>query len=259
MIKNTLGSTGIYVSKIGLGTVKFGRNQQIKYPHHFELPTDQEILNLLASAKELGINLLDTAPAYGTSEERLGKLLTNRDAWIICTKVGEEFSDGNSYFNYSTQAVKSSIERSLKRLRTDFLDLVLIHSDGNDKQIIEETDIFSTLAQLKTKGLIRSFGMSTKTIEGGKLTLDQADVVMVTYNPIHAEEKPVIEYAHQHAKGVLIKKALASGHLNKIPGNNPVKSCMEFIFNEAGVSSVIIGTLNTKHLEQSVHSIPSLS
>jgi aryl-alcohol dehydrogenase-like predicted oxidoreductase len=254
MIKNSLGKTGLYVSQIGLGTVKFGRNQKINYPEHFELPTDQTISNLLARAKELGINLLDTAPAYGASEERLGKLLTHRDAWIICTKVGEEFSEGASHFNFSTESVVSSIERSLKRLRTDYLDLVLVHSDGNDKKIIEETDIFATLLELKTKGLIRAFGMSTKTIEGGKLTVDLADTVMVTYNPIHTEEISVIEYAHQHTKGVLIKKALASGHLNKIPGEDPVKSCMDFIFKQAGVSSVIVGTLNTHHLEQVAHS-----
>lgn len=254
MIKNPLGNTGLYVSQIGLGTVKFGRNQKINYPHPFELPTDREISNLLANAKEVGINLLDTAPAYGTSEERLGKLLTHRDTWIICTKVGEEFSEGTSHFNFSTASVISSIERSLKRLRTDYLDLVLVHSDGNDKKIIEETPIFATLAELKAKGFIRSFGMSTKTIEGGTLTVELADIVMMTYNPIHTAEKSVIAYAHQHGKGVLIKKALASGHLNKIPSENPIKYCTDFIYKQAGVSSIIIGTLNNHHLEQVVNS-----
>jgi len=255
MIKNSLGNTGLSVSQIGLGTVKFGRNQKINYPQHFALPTDKEIVNLLGKSKELGINLLDTAPAYGTSEERLGKLLIGRESWIICTKVGEDFNEGVSHFNFSTASVRSSIERSLKRLCTDYLDLVLVHSDGNDKKIIEETDIFTTLADLKTKGLIRSFGMSTKTIEGGKLSVDLADVVMVTYNPIHTEEQSVIEYAHHHGKGVLIKKALASGHLHKIPNQNPVKSCMDFIFKQAGVHSVIVGTLNTHHLTQVVESL----
>lgn len=255
MMKKPLGNTGLSVSQIGLGTVKFGRNQKINYPQHFELPSDKAILNLLSKTKELGINLLDTAPAYGTSEERLGTLLTDREAWIICTKVGEEFNEGVSSFNFSAESVLSSIERSLKRLRTDYLDLVLVHSDGNDKKIIDETDIFATLGELKTKGLIRSFGMSTKTVEGGKLSVDLADTVMVTYNPIHTEEQSVIEYAHQHGKGVLIKKALASGHLNNIPSENPVKYCMDFIFKQAGVNSVIIGTLNTHHLEQIVESL----
>jgi aryl-alcohol dehydrogenase-like predicted oxidoreductase len=252
MIKNSLGNTGLSVSQIGLGTVKFGRNQKINYPTHFELPTDQEIINLLALAKDSGINLLDTAPAYSTSEERLGKLLTQRDTWIICTKVGEEFNEGMSHYDFSSPSILSSIERSLMRLGTDYLDLVLVHSNGQDKKIIEETECFATLQKLKTKGLIRAFGMSTKTIEGGKLTVDLADTVMVTYNPIHTEEKSVIDYARQHGKGVLIKKALASGHLSKIPGENTVKACMDFILKEKGISSTIVGTLSPEHLKQIV-------
>ena len=59
---------------LGLGTVKFGRNQKIKYPT-FELPSDQAVCQLLDDAQNYGINLLDTAPAYGIAEERLGQLL----------------------------------------------------------------------------------------------------------------------------------------------------------------------------------------
>ena len=80
----TLGSTGMSLSPLGLGTVKFGRNQGVKYPSHFDLPSDQQIRNLLAQAQDLGINLLDTAPAYGISEERLGPLLAGQRAdWLI--------------------------------------------------------------------------------------------------------------------------------------------------------------------------------
>jgi len=76
------------VSPLGLGTVKFGRNQQVKYPTAFELPDDKQVLNILALARDLGINLLDTAPAYGLSQQRLGKLLSGRQDWIIVSKVG---------------------------------------------------------------------------------------------------------------------------------------------------------------------------
>ncbi len=230
------------LSRIGLGTVKFGRNQGVKYPTEFELPSDKVILELLQTAKELGINLLDTAPAYGTSEERLGKLLKDRDSWIICTKAGEEFENGKSYYDFSAKSITKSIERSLQRLKTNYLDIVLVHSNGEDKKIIEEDRVFETLEKLKQKGDIRSFGMSTKTVEGGKLTVDQADVVMVTYNPTYTEEKSVIEYAKQKNKKVFIKKALASGH------EQDIQKAMQFIFNVAGVTSVILGTLSPAHL-----------
>jgi aryl-alcohol dehydrogenase-like predicted oxidoreductase len=115
----TLGTTGIEVSALGLGTVKFGRNTGVKYPTTFDLPSDDSIRKLLAQARELGINMIDTAPAYGSSEERLGQLLTNRPDWILVTKVGEEFNGTNSTFDFSAQHTRFSIERSLKRLHTE--------------------------------------------------------------------------------------------------------------------------------------------
>lgn len=251
--QNALAATGMTVSPIGLGTVKFGRNEQVNYPEKFALPDDQQILELLSVATELGINLLDTAPAYGNSEERLGTLLKNQRAkWILSTKVGEDFIAGKSSFDFTPQAVQQSVERSLKRLQTDYLDIVLIHSNGEDVKIIEENAIFATLAELKQAGKIRSYGMSTKTVAGGLLALQHSDIVMVTHNPTYADEQSVIAYAHANNKGVFIKKALASGHLQKIAGAEPVLEALQFIFREPGVSSVILGTLNPAHLRYNV-------
>jgi aryl-alcohol dehydrogenase-like predicted oxidoreductase len=84
-----LGSTGIKVSPLGLGTVKIGRDQQVKYPTGFTIPDDKAVVELLELAWDLGINTLDTAPAYGNSEERLGQLLPNKHDWVIVGKVGE--------------------------------------------------------------------------------------------------------------------------------------------------------------------------
>jgi aryl-alcohol dehydrogenase-like predicted oxidoreductase len=252
MQKILLGQTNLSVSRLGLGTVKFGRNTAVKYPEQFALPTDALISELLDMAQGLGINLLDTAPAYGVSESRLGKLLTNRDQWIISTKVGEEFVDEKSSFLFSKKHIIFSIERSLERLQTDYLDLVLVHSNGADKQIIEEEQVFATLESLKKAGKIRAFGMSTKTVAGGKLAVDLADVVMVTYNPLECVDAATIAYAHANNKGVLIKKALASGHLAPTAQPTAVANAYEFIFKEPGVSSIILGTINLEHLTNNV-------
>lgn len=252
MIYQSISNTGIEVSLIGLGTVKLGRNEKVHYPSAFDLPTDTQVEGLLDCAKHLGINLIDTAPAYGSSEERLGKLLSDRQHWIISTKVGETFHHGESHYDFSAKATRLSVEQSLKRLRTDYLDIVLVHSNGDDLDIIQNTPVFETLATLKTEGHLRAFGMSSKTVEGGKCAVDQSDLVMVTYHPGYREEKPVIAYAHQKNKGVFIKKALASGHLNKISGDNPVQFTMDFILKQPGISSIVIGTLNPTHLEYNV-------
>ncbi len=253
MKNTTLGNTGIEVSQLGLGTVKFGRNQGVKYPNSFELPEDKDIVDMLKHAQHLGINLLDTAPAYGSSEERLGKLLGNtRHDWVLTTKVGEEFEQGESHYDFTPEHTRMSIERSLSRLKTDYLDIVLVHSDGNDVYNIQHFGILECLADIKKRGLIRAFGMSTKTIEGGILAAEQADVVMVTYNPSETREKVVIDRAYALNKGVLIKKGLASGHLNKLSDTDPVRTSLQFIFQAPGVHSVIVGTLNKEHLSHNV-------
>lgn len=163
-----LGSTGLLVSPLGLGTVKLGRDQGVKYPSGFQIPDDDEARLLLRQARQLGINLIDTAPAYGRSEERLGPLLRGqRNEWVIVSKVGEEFDNGVSRHDFSAAHTRMSIERSLKRLETDFIDLVLVHSDGNDLHILNDCEVYQTLADLKREGKIRGFGFSGKTVEGG--------------------------------------------------------------------------------------------
>ncbi|MCU7812908.1 MAG: aldo/keto reductase, partial [Candidatus Thiodiazotropha sp. (ex Notomyrtea botanica)] len=159
-----LGKTGIEVSPLGLGSVKFGRNEQVKYPAGFEIPDDAAVSRLLSMARDLGINLIDTAPAYGTSEERLGQLLPgNRQDWVIVTKVGEIFEQGQSRFDFSDPHTRLSVEQSLRRLRTDYLDVVLIHSHGDDIQILEHEPVLETLRDSQRKGLVRAIGMSSKT------------------------------------------------------------------------------------------------
>ena len=193
-----LGQTGLEVSSLGLGTVKFGRNQEVRYPNSFSLPSDQEIINLLDLAQSLGINLLDTAPAYGSSEQRIGRLLSNRANWVICTKIGEEFLHGRSFFNFTADHVHYSIERSLRNLNTDYLDIVLIHSDGNDMRILESTGCLNALLTLKQQGIVRAVGMSTKTVEGGMKAIEIGDVVMVTYNPSNNKDHAVIAVSYTH-------------------------------------------------------------
>ena len=242
----SLGSAGIDVSPLGLGTVKIGRNEQVKYPQGFEIPGDSQVSELLALAWDLGINFIDTAPAYGTSEQRLGQLLPNREDWVIMTKVGEIFENGQSRFDFSAQYTRQSVERSLKTLKRDMVDIVLVHSDGNDMDIINDGAAFETLDRMKQQGLIRAYGMSTKTVAGGLWIVEHTDVVMATYNLETDEELPVIELAQQLNKGVVIKKGLQSGHA----GN--VEQAFRHVLTQPGVSSMIVGTINPVHLRSNV-------
>jgi len=248
----TLGSTGIDVSVLGLGTVKFGRNEQVKYPHDFKIPNDKDVMRVLDLAWSLGINFIDTAPAYGTSEERLGKLMGRRHDWVIETKVGEIFEDGKSRFDFSAEHTRESVEESLRKLRRDFIDVVLVHSSGDDMNIIQQEDALAELDKLKQKGLIRAFGMSTKTVEGGLWVVENCDVVMATCNLEYNEEQAVFDRAKELNKGVVVKKGLLSGHAKVAAGGSGIERSFEHVLSQPAVSSMIVGTINTNHLRKNV-------
>ena len=247
-----LGDTGLQVSALGLGTVKLGRDQGLQYPSGFVIPDPRSAANLLAQARDLGINLIDTAPAYGDSEQRLGQLLAGqRHDWLLCTKVGEEFNAGASSFDFSPEHTRASVQRSLRRLATDVLDIVLVHSDGNDMDIIERMGTLQALAQLKAEGLLRAFGMSSKTVAGGLAAAAICDVLMLTYNLQQREELPVLDACVGHNTAVLLKKVLASGHLVHAD-SDPLQASMDLALSHPGTSAAIIGTINPAHLRANV-------
>jgi aryl-alcohol dehydrogenase-like predicted oxidoreductase len=246
MALKPLGTTGINLSPIGLGTVKFGRNQGVKYPSGFDIPDESSLADLLALAKDLGVNTLDTAPAYGLSEERLGRLLHGqREDWVIIGKAGEEFENGHSNYDFSPQHFALSLERSLKRLQTDYIDIFLVHSDGNDESALSD-DLIAAMQDFKSRGLVRAIGASTKTTEGGLRALDTMDAVMIAYHQDYQDEQPVLEKAAALGKGALLKKILASGH------NTDIAAALEFCFKQPAVTSAIIGTINPAHLKDNI-------
>ncbi|MBX2809159.1 MAG: aldo/keto reductase [Cellvibrionaceae bacterium] len=261
-----LTASDLSVSFIGLGTVKIGRTLGVKYPRAFRLPDDNAVLDVLNTAAACGINLIDTAPAYGSSEARLGALLTKTTPhdWLVATKVGEVFdsSTGQSHYNFTPEFIRASIEQSCRRLRRPTLDIVLIHSNGDDRDIIQRQGALAVLKDLQREGKIRASGMSTKTVEGGLLAVDHSDIVMLTHNLTYREEQAVIDYATTKNKGIFIKKAFASGHLsldnahnNKTNNNdktNNIQKTFELIQQNPGVSSVVLGSINPQHIRQNV-------
>lgn len=243
MEMRALGSTGIRVSLLGLGTVKLGRNAGVKYPQAFDLPDDKAVVTLLETARELGINLIDTAPAYGLSEQRLGQLRPGRrEDWVIVSKAGETFENGVSQFDFSPAAIRRSVENSLCLLRTNYLDAVLLHSDGVEEAGERFLPAAEELGKLKQQGLIRATGFSGKTVAGGDRLLPLVDILMATWNPGYTDEAPLIARAAAQGRGVLIKKALASGH-----AVDPA-AALKAAATLPGTCSIVVGTLSPANL-----------
>ena len=234
------------VSPLGYGAFKIGRNVGTKYPHGYELPSEEETGRLLNAVIDLGINYIDTAPAYGVSEERIGRAIAHRRGEIVLsTKVGETFHDGRSTYDFRAKAVRRSVRGSLQRLHTDVIDLVFIHSDGNDLAILEQTDAVATLLELRARGEVRAVGLSAKSIEGARAALGWADAVMVEYHLDDRSHAGVIAEAAAADVGVVVKKGLAAGHLD------PAEA-VRFVLATPGVGSLLVGTLSLEHLRENI-------
>ena len=249
-----LGRTAFELSRIGFGAFKIGRNQGIKYAQGYALPDQRDVERLLHGVLDLGINYIDTAPAYGVSEERIGEAIAHRkDEFIISTKVGETFIDGKSIFDFGRRALRESIARSRQGLRIDALDLVFIHSDGNDLRIINETDAVATLMDEKADGAIKAIGFSGKTVEGALAAVHGgwADAIMIEYNPSNQSHEHVLQVAMQRGIGVVVKKPLASGTLNPT-------HAIPFALRNRAVTSIVIGGLNLDHIRDNVRAAETI-
>lgn len=259
----TLGKTGIRVSPLGLGTVKFGRTEKVKYPTPFDLPDENFLTDLIAQAKSLGINLIDTAPAYGLAEKRLGRLLAGQRAdWVIAGKAGENFENGESHYDFTPAAIRRSVEKSLQNLQTDYLDVLLLHATQGDADLCRDDALLKTLADLKSEKLVRAVGMSTYSVEAGLLGAEIFDVLMIGYNLGWRAEEPVIQAAAQNGCGILLKKVFNSGHAiaedrgqKTEDRDDIVLETFKFIFQNPAVAAAIVGTINPKHLCENVEKL----
>jgi aryl-alcohol dehydrogenase-like predicted oxidoreductase len=246
MVRRQLGRTGLSVSPIGLGTTKLGRNTDVRYPTSFALPSTDQVAALLGSAAQLGVNLIDTAPAYGESEQRLGRLVENhRDQIVLCTKCGEQYVNGQSIYDFSRAAIVASAEESLRRLRTDYLDLLLLHSNGRDVEILTQTDALEGLAQLKQSGKIRAAGISAKSEAGILEASHSLDVVMAPFSQKEANLAAALADAHDRGVGILAIKGLFSGHLE-------ASAAIEYVLRQKFIDVLIVGTINPAHLADAV-------
>ena len=241
-ITRTLGRTGLAVSPIGFGAFKIGRNQKTKYPAGYDLPDEKEVERLLNAILDMGITYIDTAPAYGLSEERMGRAIGHRRReFVLATKVGETFENGASTYEFSARSIRRSVSQSLQRLQTDVLDIVFIHAPANDVEVLTHSDAVATLAALKAEGTARAIGLSGKTIEAAHMALDWADVLMVEYHLNDRSHEAAIAAAALQGVGVVVKKGLASGHLDP-------REAIRFVLANRNVASLVIGGLNLDHI-----------
>ena len=148
MEKRQLGKTDMHVTRLGVGLSEIG----------FGGISEEVAADVLNAALDGGINFLDTAECYNVSEELVGKAVSHRRSeYFLATKTGH-VSGGYAGQEWTAQTVSDSIDRSLKRMKTDYVDLMQLHSCGID--ILEKGDVIKVLQKAKQDGKTRYIGYS---------------------------------------------------------------------------------------------------
>jgi aryl-alcohol dehydrogenase-like predicted oxidoreductase len=207
----TLGRTGADVTILGYGAMEL-RGQ----PRGPEI-TDEDAGRLLNAVLDGGINLIDTSPDYGRSEELIGTYLAHRrDEFFLASKCGcllEPPADGSPPYphDYSEANVRAAVEQSLSRLRTDRLDLVQVHMSPS-RATLEQNRTVETLGELQAEGKVRFIGMSGILPQlPDHLAMNVFDVFQIPYSAVQRDHEELISEAAAKGAGTFIRGGAARG------------------------------------------------
>jgi aryl-alcohol dehydrogenase-like predicted oxidoreductase len=281
-----LGRTGVEVSALGFGSMDL-RGPPMKPPM-----SDPDAAMLLNAALDAGINVIDTSIDYGASEGLIGKHIAHRrDEYFLASKCGCQLelppdAEPPYVHDFSPGHVRSGVEQSLKRLRTDHLDLVQVHLTPPPDELAAAGTI-DELLRLRDEGKVRFIGTAPSTTKIAELSahIDTGvfDVFQIPYSAVHRECEDVITEASGAGAGVLIRGGVAHGGANphkgwgegppaafRPPGLSPRERweqarsedvldgmgghefMLRFTLSHPGMSSTIVGCDNLEHLAMNV-------
>ncbi|WP_422446399.1 aldo/keto reductase [Thermoanaerobacterium sp. DL9XJH110] len=270
-----LGSTGLLGSEIGFGAVAIGRDWAFGIAEDPRRPEEKEAIYLVEHLSDVGINFIDTAPAYQESEKIIGKALKGkRDKFYIATKVGERFDGATSFYDYSEKATLSFIESRLKALRTDYVDVVQIHSCP--LEVLERAETVNALLKAKKAVKARFIGVrGSVEVMLEALKYPEIDVLQFSYNILdRACEELLLLAVNKAGRGVIIKDCLKKDLLSYKYKNSTVSDrnllnkisrldefakkrgmaldelAIRYVLLRDEISTVILGSKNYEHVKK---------
>ncbi len=205
MIKHQIGSSDLFVSRIGLGCMSLGTSEK-------------EAVSILHAAIDTGINYLDTADLYdyGLNEEFVGKALRGRirEQVIVATKVGNRFTKEKNGWSWdpSKAYIMQEVKESLRRLGTDYIDLYQLHGGTIEDSIDETIEAFD---QLQKEGIIRYYGISSIRPNVIREYLKRSHIVsvMMEYNLLNRRPEELFSLLAKHNVSILARGPVAKGLL----------------------------------------------
>lgn len=215
MSTRRLGRTGLEVSEIGLGTVEIGLDYGVPVAGEHLRPPEEHAARLLNRALDLGVNFIDTARAYGASEEFIGRALKGRrNEYILASKLAPIREEGQSDAELRGQ-VKASIAESLRMLQTDVIDLLQLHYAPVD--VVKRGRVLAAARDAQQAGAVRFIGASTYGEEAPLAVLAAGggyDTLQVAYNLADRTlEDRVLPLAQQQGVGIIVRSVLLRGVL----------------------------------------------
>lgn len=265
-----LGNTGISVSEVAFGGVSIG----MPYAGQPK-PSEQVSINLLHKALDEGINYFDTARMYGDSESLMGKAFHDRrDQVIINTKCVHLLDEqGRIPEGMNIQkTILESVDQSLRMLRTDYIDVYMLHQSS--PEILQNEEVIRVFSDLRQSGKVRVIGASTYTTEESKICIDSEvwQVIQVPFNLLDQQQRKIFSQAKDKGMGLIIRSVLFRGFLTgkafELPAplkevathlhrfntltEDPISLAMKFILSYPEVSSMLVGIDQMVHLTTAI-------
>jgi len=219
-----MGKTGLVVSRLGYGAMELAGAPQAR-----DL-SENEAINFINRIVDVGINYIDTSIDYGLSERLIGKALEHRRGDVILAtkcgcKVGVEGTEkhhGGESHTFTGENVTAGIEQSLRRLRTDHLDVVQVHGSPTRQQL-EDGGVIEAMLRAKQAGKVRQLGISARL---PKLTefieVDYFSVVQVPYSPLQRNNEEAIAQLRKSGKAVICRGVTGRGAPAKNWATRPI-------------------------------------
>ncbi len=281
MRTRALGKTGIEVSEIAFGGVEIGMPYGIGVNSHEDMLSRDQAVDLLHEALDKGITFFDTARLYGDSESIMGEAFKDRrDKVILSTKCThfKEPSGNIPAYNSLQKIVETSLEESLGQLKTDYVDVFMLHQA--DLEILNNEDVMEIFLKLKASGKIRAIGASTYSADETKKAIDIGwEVIQLPFNLMDQRQGENFQHAKDNGVGIVIRSVLMKGLLSdKGRGLHPalqdvenhIKKYQEILtkeiseisvlatrfalsFNE--VASVLVGLDRSEYLDKALFAV----